>query len=83
MNMTGQRDIHTVRTVDENGIPHYTNWIESRCGTYYQKFDEKSNFSSQGIQEAQWDLMHGRMTPDAQEVAKYPLTATDPWALMK
>jgi|GEM_PF-6974331 len=44
---------------------------------------ESSNIDSQRIQEAKWDLMHGRMTSDAREVAKYPLTATNPLALMK
>jgi len=44
---------------------------------------EESNISSQRIQEAKWDLMRGRMTSDAQEVAKYKLIATNPNDLLK
>lgn len=70
--MSGRRDIHISRVLID-GIPHRIKWIESRCGTYYYIIEEAPNFAFQLIQEAQWDLMHGRMTPLAQEIANNPL----------
>ncbi|MFH0929714.1 MAG: hypothetical protein V1814_00490 [Candidatus Moraniibacteriota bacterium] len=44
--------------------------IEIVKGDQIIPMPESSNHSSQKIREAQWDLMHGRMTPDAQEVGQ-------------
>jgi len=79
--MPKKRDVKYIRTI-VNGVGHFEIWIESICGTYYEKAPQ-SNFMAQDISIAQWDLMRGRPNPLADEIALYPLTVTNPSTLMK